>query len=278
MSRPARQPARRAAFTLMEVLLATSLLAVVSVMIYRSLSAATRFYEHANRKMEALGGQRIDRSLLALQMASVRAWPLPYTPKDRAEGRRWFFRLEPGRLEFLSTASLMHPPDGRLRLVRWQPDEGEGLLVEERVLLGRLGPRDLPDDEELALALPYKLGPAEQIHLADGRAQLRLSVPVQNAREGGMLWSDDLTQNRLKFLPEAVRLTGMKGNEDFIWHFPLAARYAGWPSYQPEEEIETGKKPRQPDKLDIQLQQAWEGKGAGDFKMGEHGHGTIPQR
>ena len=143
----ARRPAR--GFTLIEVIIATSLMALGLALAFGSLRGATRATARAEATAQESERLRAVQGLLRRQLAT--ALPLPFE-YDADTGRAAFLRLAPNKLEFVATMpgylSRGGPYLQTLELVRGQG--GQRLLFQHQ-LLSTEGP--LPPEREPVVLL-----------------------------------------------------------------------------------------------------------------------------
>ena len=136
---------RRQGFTLLEVLMAVTLLSLISVGIAYAMRAGFNTMSKTNARVseerKMLGAQRVLEQMLA-NLMPVKADCHGGNPLD-IKARIFFFQAEPETLRFVSTYSLEEAARGVPRMIEMHVipgDRGEGvrLIVNEHVYAGPL--------------------------------------------------------------------------------------------------------------------------------------------
>ena len=179
---------RNRGVTLLELLIAISLLSLLSVGILYAVRLGLDSMDRTNRKLmanrRALGVQRIiDQQIAGFMPVRAECRPSPQAPPQFGP----FFQGEPQTLRFVSTYSLHEAHRGVPRIIEYQviPGEnGEGvrLVVNERPFTGPFATSQIclgvaPDpltQQPIMRFLPVEVGPASFV-LADKLAYCRMS-------------------------------------------------------------------------------------------------------
>lgn len=117
-------------FTLLELILSISILSLVLVTIYGTLSMASRAWEKGERDIETLQRTRVVMNLLAREIKSI--FPYTVTPSELDTHREFYaFEGEKDSISFVSTVPLRGKKEG-LSWLTFRVEDGEGLVVVER--------------------------------------------------------------------------------------------------------------------------------------------------
>lgn len=209
--------------TLIEVLIAVTLLSLLSVVILLSMRAGLGAMGKANEKLlenrRVVSVQRILEQQLAGLIPAMADCQVP----DGPPARMLFFQGEPRSMRFVSTYSLQEGLRGYPRILEFQVipgDGGEGvrLVVNEHLYTGALGAGFFclgPQPDPLTGApvpvfRPIQVGPASFV-LADRLAGCRFLYRERQPPPALYRWVDRWI---LHFLPEAIRIEMAPLDED----------------------------------------------------------------
>lgn len=180
---------RRRGFTLLEVLIAVTLVSLMSVGIVYAMRAGFNTMSKTNTRVDEerkmLGAQRVLEQMLA-NLIPARADCHGGNPLD-IKANIFFFQGEPGTLRFVSSYSLEEAARGLPRTIELQVipgDRGEGvrLIVNEHAYAGSLS------------AGFFCLGPGP-----DGRGGTRIGFPPVEASRRSFVLADRLANCRFLY-------------------------------------------------------------------------------
>ncbi|MDF9392817.1 MULTISPECIES: prepilin-type N-terminal cleavage/methylation domain-containing protein [Methylococcus] len=180
-------------FTLIEVLIATSLLAVMSLILTASLRLAAASWEKGEVSVE-----RASRALVVQEFLRARlAMALPIREPGEANRMVLAFRGGPQTLSFVSTLpAYVRGGLHRFRLYLAQSEEGTDLRVSVMPLTNN------PQDP---------VAPIDDVLVLEGVAQFRLSYLRQNELNGELVWVEEWQE---LVMPRMVRLVIQPEGED----------------------------------------------------------------
>ena len=117
-------------FTLLELILSISILSVVLVIIYATLSMGARTWEKGERDIESLQRKRVVMNLLSREIKST--FPYKVTPSELDDHKEFYaFDGKKDSLSFVSAVPLRGGKGGLSWLTFWVEDD-LGLVVTER--------------------------------------------------------------------------------------------------------------------------------------------------
>jgi len=227
---------RRNGFTLLEVLMAVTLVSLMSVGIVYAMRAGFNTMSKTNNRVveerKMLGAHRVLEQMLA-NLMPVRADCHGGNPLD-IKGSAFFFQAEPETLRFVSTYSLEEAARGLPRIIEMQVipgDRGEGvrLIVNEHLYSGPLstgqfclGP--VPDPMTGGLRLGY--APVETTRrsfvLADRLAKCHFLYRQALPQPPFEVWHD-VWRPMPSPLPSAIRveMQPLAGESGRLRHSPV---------------------------------------------------------
>ncbi|MCC6860893.1 MAG: prepilin-type N-terminal cleavage/methylation domain-containing protein [Bryobacterales bacterium] len=207
---------RQSGITLMEVLIAVSLLSLVAVGMLTAMRIGLSALDRTNRRLisnrRVTGAQRVLEQQIAGFMPVIALMqPGPGAPGDKAP----FFHGEPQSMRFVSSYSLQEASRGYPRILEFQViprDDGEGvrLVVNEHIYTGPasagrfcMGRRlDPLSNTPVALFRPIAVGPGSFV-LADRLAFCRFYYLTPPAGPAPNTWQPAWTR---AVWPRAVRI------------------------------------------------------------------------
>ncbi len=193
-----------AGFTLIEVVLALTIFALMGAILYGALALGQRAVERSQLSFEKNQQLRAFADLMGSYVRS--SHPYRSTPQDPAI----YYQGEEQQLSFVSASSLALGGRG-MALVRvsWQEGEGgEGALTLSEELPVRIG-------EESGGG-----GQRNSVVLREGIKQLRFAY--LNPQSDSEQWEGSWDATERKILPRAVRLTyRTDAGEEVRWTFPI---------------------------------------------------------
>ena len=123
-------PSTQKGFTLLELILSISILSLVLVTIYGTLSMGSRTWEKGERDIEKIQRERVVMNLLAREIKSI--FPYKVTPSELDTHKEFYaFEGKKDSISFVSAAPLKGEKGGLSWLTFWVEDD-EGLVVVER--------------------------------------------------------------------------------------------------------------------------------------------------
>ncbi|MBN2309714.1 MAG: prepilin-type N-terminal cleavage/methylation domain-containing protein [Candidatus Hydrogenedentes bacterium] len=212
-------PKRNSGFTLAELLVASTLLAVVMGGVYVAFSSSIRLWRIGEANLRTYQDARTAVAIMQRELQSM------------APNASHLFEGDDNSLEFYAVVPPMDVESGgeaRLLWIRYRlkadPDQrGKALVREERIVEGAIPPP--PDDQAATAAPPVKLGPRRTFELASGVVDLEFEycwVPIVRRREhddeeeggdeDGASDAQFVIEDRLRAgdgVPQAVRLALM---------------------------------------------------------------------
>jgi prepilin-type N-terminal cleavage/methylation domain-containing protein len=193
---------RQVGFTLIEVMLALTLFALLGTILYGAISLGHRAVEKTEASFEKNQKLRSAVDLLGTYIRS--SYPYRLSPQDPT----LFYSGEETELSFVSAVSLTMGGRGLAKIhLSWDgQDDGTGVLqVEEQV------PMRVSDDSG---------GYTNSIVLTDQIAGFRLTyLDPQNEKQD---WVERWDPAERKTLPRAVRLNfRVRGDREVEWVFPI---------------------------------------------------------
>ena len=124
------KPSTQKGFTLLELILSISILSLVLVTIYGTLSMGSRTWEKGERDIEKIQRERVVMNLLARAIKST--FPYKVTPSERDTHKEFYaFDGKKDSISFVSTTPLKGEKGGLSWLTFWVEDD-EGLVVVEQ--------------------------------------------------------------------------------------------------------------------------------------------------
>ena len=193
---------KQVGFTLIEVMLALTLFALLGTILYGAISLGHRAVEKTEASFEKNQKLRSAVDLLGTYIRS--SYPYRLSPQDPT----LFYSGEETELSFVSAVSLTMGGRGLAKIhLSWDgQDDGAGVLqVEEQV------PMRVSDDSG---------GYTNSIVLTDQIASFRLTyLDPQNEKQD---WVERWDPAERKTLPRAVRLNfRVRGDREVEWVFPI---------------------------------------------------------
>jgi general secretion pathway protein J len=187
-------------FTLIEVTLAITLLALVTMILYGAFYLSQRAVEKGQVRAEE--GQRLRAAgeLLAVYIRS--AYPYRFSLRDPAI----FFSGEENRLEFISALSSGMGGRGMAKVTVSLADEADGFLTLEEEMPVRLSDQSSEG---------YRNG----IILSRGISNLRIDYLDPQSKEER--WEDKWDGKERRMLPRAVRISHRGRGEEVQCVFPI---------------------------------------------------------
>ena len=193
-----------AGFTLVEVVLALTIFALMGAILYGALALSQKTVERSQVSFEKNQQLRAFADLMGSYIRS--SHPYRATPQDPAI----YYQGEEDHLSFVSASSLALGGRG-MALVRiaWQEGEGsEGALTLSEELPVRLG-----DDSEGG-------GQRNSVVLREGIQQLRFAY--LDPQSDGEEWEERWDATERKTLPRAVRVSyRTAAGKEVRWTFPI---------------------------------------------------------
>lgn len=123
-------PSTQKGFTLLELILSISILSLVLVTIYGTLSMGARTWEKGERDIEKIQRERVVMNLLAREIKSI--FPYKVTPSELDTHKEFYaFEGKKDSISFVSAVPLKGEKGGLSWLTFWVEDD-EGLVVVER--------------------------------------------------------------------------------------------------------------------------------------------------
>lgn len=210
---------RNAGFTLVEVLIASTLLMALTTGILLALRVGLDAMNHADTKLMHNRRVMAVERILEAQMSDIMPALTPCMPQSREDAGQTisFFQGEPQTMRFISSYSLNDSARGLPQLLEYQviPGErGEGvrLVVDENVYAGPLSARPFCTgthvDEALGVSVPtfppVQIGPGSFV-IADKLAQCHFEFlqPDQDSSDKPSIWVPRWTR---PLLPDAIRV------------------------------------------------------------------------
>ncbi len=192
-------------FTLMEVLISMTIMAVIALLIFTALRVGSRAWEKGEREIDRIHRQRIVLDLIQEQMKSICTKKIGKTKK-----KPHFLTGNQERLEFLSNRSLIPAAmEGIVRVTyRIKSDEESGrksFLIREEGLTpsGDTGQSSEGQDSEKGFRV-----------LLGGLSQVSVEYFAYQAASKGYVWSNSWIGNAKQAFPQAVRIRFyMHGND-----------------------------------------------------------------
>ena len=200
MARKASEFKNQTGFTLIELILSITILSMVLVTIYATLSMGSRTWEKGERDIERIQRLRVVMDLLSREIKS--AFPYKVTPSELDTHKEFFaFEGKKDSLSFVSCVPL-HGGSGKLSWLTFWVEEGEGLVVVERDALRA----DIFKERET-------IDKDEMVVLDDGVAALEFeyyrfeSGETEGAAEKEVSWEEAWDAEEEGSLPQAVKVT-----------------------------------------------------------------------
>jgi prepilin-type N-terminal cleavage/methylation domain-containing protein len=213
MRTPGWRLAQRGGFTLLEVLLAFTIFAVLAAVLYGAFFVGQRAMEKTQHAFE--DNQKF-RAAIDLLGSYVRS-SLPY--RSSAQGGELFYAGEETQVEFVSSFSLTHGGRGlaKIRIFAEPAGDGQVIKLEEQVPV-RIRQQTLAIDRideatEVAAI-------SNTLVLRDRVSDFRLAyLDDQDDREN---WRERWERELQKGLPRALRLSYRTENgQEVKWTFPI---------------------------------------------------------
>jgi len=187
-------------FTLIELILSITILSMVLVTIYATLSMGSRTWEKGERDIERIQRMRIVMDLLSREIKS--AFPYKVTPSELDTHKEFYaFEGKKDSLSFVSCVPL-HGGSGKLSWLTFWVEDGEGLAVVERDALRTdiFKERETIDKDEMVVldAQVIAIG-FEYYRLENGT--------TEEAAEEEVRWEEAWDAEEEGTLPQAVKVT-----------------------------------------------------------------------
>lgn len=207
--------------TLIELLVAMTILAALMAVVYTGLSVALTMWQNAGRRAEAF---EETQTALAVMRAQVRgALPLLYLPDSTATAtpprpQLLAFEGEEHRLRFVSGTSWGEGSHAVPRWIQWTVEEGRMSVTERRILSPTNAAGAQPDwtsDLPLLENTSFRF--------------LRRGIPDRPAE-----WRNSWDSAELRELPAAVEVRYVYRGEPAALTIPLDYADANWRGYQLE--------------------------------------------
>jgi general secretion pathway protein J len=194
--------ARDQGFTLVEVLISVSLLALLTLILFGAFFLARRAMEKASVESYAMQEFRSATDMVASHVRSA----YPYRVSEREAGI--FFHGSSGDLHFISALSVGLGGRG-MSQVQISLDEGAG---RDLILRERMPPRAWSENAPE--------GHVESVVLYRGARDLRISY--LDPQEGDDRWLEAWDGKQAAGLPRAVRIDFLdRDGEEIEWVFPI---------------------------------------------------------
>ncbi len=201
--------ARQGGFTLLEVMLAMTSLAMLTAIVYGAFHLGTRVVDKGAAAAVTAQRMRVASDVLSRQIKSMMAYPA----RDEEEGAYWFVERTPRTLSFVTGAGLMN--GGGLMLVTYSiEDSPPRLLITENPVFSpdALGEDRINHDSERTATL------------LDGFRSMRFEYWDPDDRGGFDSEWQQLDHDRL---PAAIKIVieGLAGfgDEPLVQEIPVAA-------------------------------------------------------
>ncbi len=194
----ARLSSRRYGFTLLELLIAMSLSAILMVVLVGGISVISNNWEYQDEQLD----QAIDDSLIRLEIEKAIMGAFPYTFREKNR-RHIYFKGDPQQLSFVSTFSPSYDNQLTIWVLKARAQGGLSIMVapaltgDPQQVVGRLG--DKLEQQATEVLLKYQVG----------MEYLR----QQNHQK---YWVKNWDAETEKALPAAVRLTLMAKDENDV--------------------------------------------------------------
>ena len=184
-------------FTLLELILSISILSLVLVTIYGTLSMGSRTWEKGERDIEKIQRERVVMNLLAREIKST--FPYKVTPSELDTHKEFYaFDGKKDSISFVSSVPLKGEKGGLSWLTFWVEDD-EGLVVVERDALRAdiFKERDALDKDAMEVLDPQVTAIRfDYYKLKSGKTE----------GEGEGEWEEKWDAEKEKTLPNAVRV------------------------------------------------------------------------
>ena len=194
--RPFSLPSERG-FTLLELLLSITILSLVLVMIYGTLSIGSRAWEKGERDISKIQRMRVIMDLLSREIKS--AFPYEVTPSE-LDVHKKFYAFE-GKKDSISFVSAVPLKGGRGRLswLSFWVESDEGLVVVERDALRTdiFKERNSIDENELVVLDP---------RITRMRFEYYKLKSGKEEGEGEGMWEEHWDAEKEGMLPRAVKV------------------------------------------------------------------------
>lgn len=198
------KPESQVGFTLIEVIIAVTLLALMAGILYGTFYLSHRAVQKTQARSEASQRLRSGTDFLAAYIRS--AYPYRTSRQDAAV----FFSGDESRLEFVSAFSLGMGGRGMARVSISADQEGDGaglLILEEQVPVRLQGQTD-------------SAGYRNSLVLSQEAQDFR--IEYLDRRGGPQSWVPQWEGKEKRLLPRAVRFTFRGGaGEEVQWVFPI---------------------------------------------------------
>ena len=188
---------RSSGFTLLELLVSLTILAIVASLIFGSLKVGIGAWERGERDIDANQRLRAVAELVKAQIASI------YAEKKLklADNTEFFVRGDSKSLEFSSVAPILPQSNGRPVYVKYRvvPDEETGVdqLFLRELDLALLNPKETEKKEDLKSDYTLLISSAKDI-------SFEYLSPSQ--AEEGREWVKEWKEDKKNILPVAIRL------------------------------------------------------------------------
>ena len=184
-------------FTLLELILSVSILSLVMVTIYGTLSMGSRTWEKGEQDIEKVQRMRVVMNLLAREIKST--FPYKVTPSELDTHKEFYaFDGKSDSISFVSSVPLRGEKEGLSWLTFWV-EEDEGLVVVERDALRAdiFKERESIDKDEMEVLDP-------QVTAIQFDYYKRKKGTTEGEGEGE--WEEKWDAEKEKMLPDAVKI------------------------------------------------------------------------
>lgn len=190
-------------FTLLELLLALALMAVILTLIFSAFHMGSRAWEKGEKLMGSQQLLRVVPELIRRQLASLT------TPEVFKQNDHWFFfRGESKSIDFFSNSSLYPNSVAGIVYIQYRVVEKDG---KEKIIFYE------EDINRLDVAKLSDLDDASYLDLLPGYTSITFAflTEVQNPNENGIAeWVSSWNPDETEGLPMAIRLTLKKDTLD----------------------------------------------------------------
>ncbi|HDH98325.1 MAG TPA: prepilin-type N-terminal cleavage/methylation domain-containing protein [Deltaproteobacteria bacterium] len=191
-------PSKRASgFTLLELLVSLTILAIVASLIFGSLKVGIGAWERGERDIDANQRLRAIAELVKAQMASI------YAEKrlKLASGVEFFVRGDAKSLEFSSVAPILPKSNGRPVYVKYRVERDEETDSDQLYLreldLTLLNPKEIEREEDLK---------ADYTLLIKSAKDISFEYLSASQAEKGQEWVKEWKEDKKNSLPMAMKL------------------------------------------------------------------------
>lgn len=185
-------------FTLLELLVSLTILAIVASLIFGSLKVGIGAWEKGERDIDATQRLRAVAELIKAQMASA------YLEKrvKLTDGVEFYVRGDKGTLEFCSVVPILPKSKGRPVYVKYRVERDED-MGEERLFLREwdltfFGPKELQEEEEGDLT--------EDTLLIGSAKEISFEYLSPSEADNEQVWVEQWGEEKKFSIPLAIRL------------------------------------------------------------------------